>query len=147
VNAQGKHVPTGVSEPINRKFAENFTEHYAELAEREPVFADLQNIFDLALVAALCRQEHLHDRADWNPEVFAPGGAYQPAAVPAAKTIESVLAHRVYGGTDIVVQVAGGVQANLVAMARDKAMAKESADLPRRANLPAGRWWWDGGAP
>ena len=29
VNSQGQHVPTGVSEPINRMFAQNFTNHYA----------------------------------------------------------------------------------------------------------------------
>lgn len=146
VNAHGKHVPTGVSEPINRKFAENFTEHYAELAARDPVFADLQNIFDLALVAALCRQEHLFDKADWNLGVFAAGGAYQPAVVPAARVIDSVLAHRVYGGSNIVVQVAGGVEANLAAIASDKSLARESADLPYQTNLPAERWWWDGEA-
>lgn len=148
VNSQGKHLPTGVSEPVNRRFAENFTNHYTDLAKREPVFAELQNIFDLALVAAVCRTERLHDRARWELGVFAPGGAYRPATGNAPRVIESVVNHRVYGGTDIVVQVAGGVQADLSAMARDERLSHESEDLqnlPQRAGLPAGRWWWDGG--
>jgi hypothetical protein len=148
VNAQGKHLPTGLSEPVNRQFAENFTRHYAELAEREPVFADLRNIFDMALVAALCRQERLHERADWEWGAFAPGGAYRPTEATAPKVIESVINHRVYGGKDIVVQVAGGVQADLAAVARDASLSQESAelgDLPRRARLPEARWWWDSG--
>lgn len=148
VNSQGQHLPTGISEPVNRQFAENFTRHYSELAEREPVFADLRNIFDMALVAALCRQERLHERADWELGAFARGGAYRPAVATAPKVIESVINHRVYGGKDIVVQVAGGVQADLAAVARDASLSQESAelgDLPRRAPLPAARWWWDSG--
>lgn len=146
INAQGQNLPTGISEPINRLFAENFTRNYAELAAREPVFADLQNVFDMALVAALCRQERLHDRVDWNLGVFAPDGAYRPAVVPAPQVIESVVNHRVYGGKEIVVQVAGGVQANLMEVARDKKLAQESAklgNLSRATAFPKERWWWD----
>lgn len=146
VNAQGQHVPTGVAEPINRQFAENFTREYSKLSEREPVFADLRNIFDMALVAAVCQQEHLYERSGWNQGVFAANGAYRPAEVYAPSTIESVINHKVYGGKDIVVQVAGGVQVDHREMARDKALEQESAKLNglvRHDKLPEGRWWWD----
>src|SRR4029450_2298476 len=124
VNAQGQHVPTGVSEPVNRLFAENFTRHYNELAQRDLVLADMRNIFDMGLVAALCREEGLHEKSGWDLGVFAAGGAYHPAVVSAPTVVESVMNHRVYGGKDIVVQVAGGVQADVAAMARDKKLAK-----------------------
>ncbi|MGE5192187.1 MAG: DUF1598 domain-containing protein [Deltaproteobacteria bacterium] len=149
VNSQGEHVPTGISEPVNRRFAENFTRHYDELAQRDPVFADLRNLFDMALVAALCRQEKLHDKASWDLGVFAPGGMYHPAVVNSPTVVESVMNHKVYGGKDIVVQVAGGVQADVVALARDKSIAKEDAGLDKVGSrgknpaLPEGRWWWD----
>lgn len=151
ISAQGKHLPTGISEPVNRLFAQNFTTNYNELAERDPVFADMRNIFDMALVAALCRVEGLHDKADWDLGAFAPEGAYQPAKVYAPKEVESVINHRVYGGKDIVVQVAGGVQADVVAIVKDKALAKSDEgvkDVARRGKLPKlpeGRWWWDAG--
>jgi hypothetical protein len=150
LNSQGQHVPTGKSEPVNLRFVENLTNHYNELAQRDPVFADLRNIFDMALVAALCRQEHLHQRADWDLGTFAPNGDYQPAIVQAPTVVESVLNHRAYnGGRDIVVQVAGGVQADIAGMARDQSIAKEDAGLNAVAKrgknlaLPEGRWWWD----
>ncbi len=150
VNSQGQHVPTGVSEPVNLRFAQNFTQKYNELAQRDLVFADMRNIFDMALVAALCRQENLHEKAGWNLGVFAPAGAYQPVAVQAPTVVESVMNHRVYnGGKDIVVQVAGGVQADVAAMARDAKLAKEDASLDKVGQnaknpaLPRGRWWWD----
>jgi hypothetical protein len=149
VNAHGQHVPTGVSEPMNRLFAQNFTNHYGELAQRDPVFADMQNIFDLGMVAALCRQEHLHERARWNLGAFAPDGAYRVTEVAAPKAVESVINHRVYNGRDIVVQVAGGVRADLLSVAQDKTLAIEAPAVEQvrlRAkilSLPVGRWWWD----
>jgi hypothetical protein len=150
LNSQGQHVPTGNSEPVNRQFVENFTRHYNELAQRDPVFADLRNIFDMALVAALCRQEHLHQRAGWDLGAFAPGGDYHPAVVQAPTVVESVMNYRAYnGGRDIVVQVAGGVQADIAGIARDQSIAKEDAGLDevakrgKNAALPEGRWWWD----
>ncbi len=151
VTAQGKHMPTGIAEPVNRAFAENFTKNYAALCEREPVFTDLRNIFDMALAAALLRQEGLHERAGWDLGAFASAGEYHPAQVYAPKVVDSVINHKVYGGKDIVVQVAGGVQADVLAIARDKQLARESSDLgsigSRKAPvaIPEGRWWWDAG--
>ncbi|MGQ0634723.1 MAG: DUF1598 domain-containing protein [Planctomycetaceae bacterium] len=151
VSAQGQHVPTGVAEPVNRAFAQNFTRHYGELAKREPVFADLRNIFDMALAAALVRQEGLHERVGWNLGAFSPTGAYRPATVATPKVVESVINHRVYGGRDIVVQVAGGVQAEVATLAGDAKLAHESAELEKLAArgaprpVDSGRWWWDAG--
>ncbi len=149
LTAEGKHLPTGMSEPINRQFAQNFTDHYGDLAARDLVFADMQNIFDLSLVAALIRHERLNDRAGWNMGAFAANGAYQPAVVPVPREIDSVVNHKVYNGKDIVVQVAGGVRADVVAVVKDPQKATEAPQLAKVAEkadapkLPAGRWWWD----
>jgi len=104
----------------------------------------------MALVAALCRQEHLHQRANWELGAFGPSGDYHPAVVQAPTVVESVMNHRAYnGGRDIVVQVAGGVQADIAAIARDQSITKEDAGLDEVAKrgknpaLPEGRWWWD----
>jgi hypothetical protein len=81
--------------------------------------------------------------------VFAPHGEYHVAVVQAPETVESVLNHRVYRGRDIVVQVAGGVRADILAAVHDKQLSQEAPELrrvPQNAkakSLPAGRWWWD----
>jgi hypothetical protein len=63
------------------------------------------------------------------------------------REIDSVVNHKVYNGRDIVVQVAGGVRGDLLAVVNDPAVAKESQELVRlnaaAPQLPAGRWWWD----
>lgn len=146
----GKRVATGKSEPINREFASNFTEHYEQLAERDPIFADLQGVFDLSLVAAMLHREGLDARVGWNRGVFAVNGAYRTSAFPVPAEVDSVVNHRVYNGRDVVVQVAGGVRADVFATLTEQAQQTESdrldgvvAQARPQSDLPAGRWWWD----
>jgi len=149
ITSEGKRIHTGKSEATNRLFAENFTKHYADLAARDLVFADLQNIFDLSLVAALIEHEGLADRAEWDLGAFARGGEYRPAAFAPAQTVMSVVNHRVYNGKDVVVQVAGGVRGDLVSLVKDPGIVREAARLAnfvergKAPQLPEGRWWWD----
>ncbi len=146
LTAEGERVQTGQSEPVNQQFAANFTEHYNELAAREPVFADLQGIFNLALVAAIIDREQVGESMG---ESFATTGAYSPARYWTPREADTVVNHRVYNGRDIVVQVAGGVQADVLA-ALDAAEVENAdpaldkvTDLATAPTLPAGRWWWD----
>lgn len=145
INAQGQRVQSGKSEPVNRLFAQNFTKHYLALARRDPVFADLQNVFDLSLVAALIQQERLDRRADWDRGAFAIGKRYAPATYDAPQTVMSVANHRLYNGKDIVIQVAGGVRGDLLAVVRDRAVLRPGIRLGAAAPQPVaeGRWWWD----
>ncbi|MCA9089841.1 MAG: DUF1598 domain-containing protein [Planctomycetaceae bacterium] len=145
----GQRVATGKAEPVNQQFAQNFTEHYMELVKRDPIFADLKGVFDLALVSALLHHEGVDDSLGWEGGVFAANGEYQPAAYPAPRQCDSVVNHRVYNGRDIVVQVAGGVRADLLAIVKDQNLVHESPRLDQVSNeskapqLPEGRWWWD----
>ena len=62
----GRRVHTGQSDLLNQQFADNFTAHFADLAARYPVYAELQNIFDLALVSALIKSEGLAEQVGWH---------------------------------------------------------------------------------
>ena len=149
LTADGKHLPTGQSETTNRLFAQNFTANYDKLAARDLVFADTQNVFDLALVSALIQHENLDDKAKWDMGSFAPNGAYTPARYAVPKEVESVVNHRVYGGKYIVVQAAGGVKGDVMSVVKSKELNTESprlgnvAQSAKASELPAGRWWWD----
>lgn len=146
---KGERVGTGQADATNRTFAANFTQHYAELAQRDIAFADLQNVFDLALVAALLKNEGIANRIGWEAGSFASHGMYEPAVYAAPREVESVANHRVYRGKDIVVQVAGGVRGDLMSVVRDREVMKPSTTLKDMtahaapSNQPQGRWWWD----
>lgn len=149
VKTDGSRIHTGKASPVNELFAKNFTEHYNELAKRDLVFAELQNVFDLGMVAALLQSEHLAQKAHWAAGCFGIDGSYETVKVPASKTVESVINHRVYNDTNVVVQVAGGVRGDVLTLARQTQLHQEASELkaiPAQAKpvkLPAGRWWWD----
>lgn len=149
LTARGERVPTGKAEATNRAFAERFTAGYEALAGEDLVFAELRNVFDLALAAALIRAEGLDARAEWDRGVFAVGGAYEPATYAPARTVETAANHRVYSGTEVVVQVAGGVQADLLGLLKDTSVYRtairtgEAVAAVQAATAPETRWWWD----
>jgi hypothetical protein len=149
ITSQGQRVETGKAEPVNQLFAANFTQNYADLARRDTVFADLQGVFDLALVAALLQHERVDERIAWDLGVFAVDGGYRPASYAVPKETDTVVNHRVFGGKDIVVQVAGGVRADLMSVLTNPDKNQPSPRLAgvaqnsRATKLPEGRWWWD----
>jgi hypothetical protein len=149
ITPDGQRVQTGKADPINLMFAANFTANYAELAKRDLVFADLQNVFDLALVAALIRHEKLDRKTGWNGGAFSYGGRYETATYEPVKTVMSVSNHRVYNGKDVVIQVAGGVRADLMSVVKNGSLRNAAPRLgsmltnARAPKLPDGRWWWD----
>ncbi|HWL10838.1 MAG TPA: DUF1598 domain-containing protein [Planctomicrobium sp.] len=149
LTASGERVSTGKSETINQQFAENFTAKYDELAKHDPVFAELRGIFDLALVAAIIQNHQLDQKVNWDRGSFAQGGNYHPVRYQAPKQTNSIVNHRVYNGTDIVLQVAGGVRGDVQAILNDANLQQESPRLnavatkSKAPELPSNRWWWD----
>lgn len=149
VKKDGTREQTGKASPVNQAFASNFTQHYPELAKQDLVFAELQNVFDMGMVAALLQTEHVADRAQFKLGAFAIDGAYKSQTVTPAKSVDSVVNHRLYNGRNIVVQVAGGVRGDTWNLAKDPELHREASELqsvPAQAKpskLPADRWWWD----
>ena len=68
--ANGQQVHTGNSDVLNQQFAHSFTKHFAELAVKYPIYAELQNLCDIALVGALMRSENLPDKVRWHMLYF-----------------------------------------------------------------------------
>ncbi len=144
ITEQGKRVSTGKANQTNQMFAKAFTEKYEELASVDPVFADLQNVFDLSLVAALIKKYQLDKKAGWSHGVFLKNGGYNPTVYTAVKTAESASNHRVYNRKNVIIQVAGGVKGDLMSVVNDRNIVKKSSKkLVDRPALPEGRWWWD----
>jgi hypothetical protein len=146
--AQGRRVHTGQSEPLNRQFAERFTAHFVELADKHPIYAELRNVFDLALVMALVEHDHLAERVGWKPTLLLDAERLRLPAGPVPRQVDSVINHRVMsGGRKVIAGVSGGVVvATSDAMKQRSidqtgALAKQHGDAP--ANLDASAWWWD----
>jgi len=79
LTARGRRVHTGKSERLNREFARRFTKHFDDLCAMYPVYAELQNVFDLSLAAALIVRQGLADRVAWHMTCFGDPRQYAPA--------------------------------------------------------------------
>lgn len=149
VGAAGTRTPTGKATRANAKFAELFTKHLPALADQDVVFADLENIFDLAMVSALINSHGLADQVGWTAEAFGRHGDYQIQEVAVPTELMTAAHHKVYSGGSIVIQVAGGVRGNVSELLNDrnKQVIRTELDMESTKATPLGqqngRWWWD----
>ena len=153
LTAQGERVHTGASDELNREFARNFTTHFKALATKYPVYAELQNVFDLALVAALVRAEDLPGIVGWHLTHFGNPDAYQVQLSVAPSEVDSVINHltsRVGKRRHFIVGVSGGVSVDTGRLVEPQAIQLDTYGLlkgdragatPRDLSREA--WWWD----
>lgn len=147
---RGERVHTGKSDELTARFARSFTKHFERLAEKYPVYAELQNIFDLALVAAIMRAEDLPSQAAWHMTHFGDEQAYRVHLGVAPSEVDTVINHRVVGGNQILAGVSGGVAFRPQPLVQPDAIrtdatgdlaADRKTSTPQK--LPQGVWWWD----
>jgi Protein of unknown function (DUF1598) len=151
LTAAGEQVHTGNSEPLNEQFAHNFTKHFEQMAVKYPIYAELQNLCDIALVGAILRSEQLPDKVHWHMLYFLDPKRYVVPQSAAPKTVETVMNYRVVNGENILVGVSGGVRIDPSKFVTPAAMktddygllkATHSVAMPK--NDPSReRWWWD----
>lgn len=147
---RGERVHTGKADELTSEFAHSFTKHFGELAARYPVYAELKNVFDLAVAAALLNAEDLPGQAGWHMTHFLDPQGYRVGLGVAPGEVETIINHRVFHGTQIVAGVSGGVAVaprSLVARQAiktdDGGLLSTQHDSHAPAKVPTRGWWWD----
>ena len=146
---RGQRVHTGKSDDLNSQFAQSFTKHFAALADKYPVYAELRNIFDLALVAGIVRSEDLGQQARWHATHFGTEGAYEPRLDHAPREVETIVNYRVVRNKHIVAGISGGVSVDTGALVGKNTKTDDyGVLLAERANstptkVAPRHWWWD----
>ncbi len=150
LTAEGKRIHPGTSDELNQQFAHSFTVHFAELCDKYPIYAELRNVFDLALVGALVREEKLADQAGWHMTCFGDPEVFGVELGHAPSKVETVVNHRVVNRVHVLAGVSGGVRVDPASLVKPDAMKVDrEGDLARRQStaapkqLPAEAWWWD----
>jgi hypothetical protein len=124
-------------------WAERFTAKYDELSIQLPVFAELQNCMDLAVVAALIAKEDLRSAAGFPMELLLDGKRLPTGAWFTPQTIPSQ-ASAVARGRETIVSVSGGVEFDPWAIVQQTEETATLTALRTKAAPPAEpRWWWD----
>ena len=148
LSSQGLRVHTGQSERLNREFAQSFTDHFAELAKLYPVYAELDNLFRLAIVAAVLKHEDIPSRVNWPMRFWLTEEKYRVPHGRAPREVLSVVNHRVINRKYVIAAVSGGVSfrpADLYARGfksggiRIRKMSQPRNDSKKKH----ASWWWD----
>ncbi len=145
VQADGTVRGTGQQDPTAKQWADSMTAKYGELAKKEPIFAELRNVMDMCIVAALIEREDLCGLAggasfplltgkqsgvaleNWNPLTTLP-------------TQCSVLKI----GRNYVITASGGVQIESWEVASKSEVDPATSKTHAKATKPDGSaWWWN----
>ncbi|MGE0537011.1 MAG: DUF1598 domain-containing protein [Pirellulales bacterium] len=140
----GQKQRTGQASPMAQRWADNFTKHYPELEERLPIFAELSNVMDLAIVAALISKERLPERADCSLPTLVGSDSLPAAEFEAPRQVDSK-ASFFKKGSNWIISASGGVLINSWEMAA-KTAPDGGALTPVREKASAGAstaWWWN----
>ncbi|MEN6457460.1 MAG: DUF1598 domain-containing protein [Thermoguttaceae bacterium] len=143
VTASGAMQHSGKANRIAQKWADRMTEKYPELAVADPIFGQLQNCMELAVVGALIAKDRLTQKAGNNLASLLESSSVKLEAFNPPKQVKS-MASIVEKGRHPIISVSGGVAINSwfvidkittsenVAAVRAKAAPTETAD-----------WWWN----
>ena len=141
LDAAGTRQSTGQVNPIAQKWADNMTARYDELALAEPIFGQLRNCIDLAVVGALIRRYDLVNRTQAGlPALLSPQGL-QTAQLAAPKHVESKSTLARLGRQWAV--ACGGVQINPWNIIETAEETDALASVRNRSAEARSERWWD----
>ncbi|MFW6172068.1 MAG: DUF1598 domain-containing protein [Planctomycetota bacterium] len=149
---QGKRIHTGESDIHGIKFARSFTTRFEILADKYPVYAELRNIFDLALICGILRAEDLPAQVGWKMTHFSNQDACHVPLQSTPREIDSVINMVNVNQRRFLVGVSGGVSVdtnNLLSVHAVKVDSQRLMDaavdqaVPHQNDLPPNAWWWD----
>jgi hypothetical protein len=136
----GQREPTGETNPVAQRWADAMTAKYDELAVAEPVFGQLQNCIDVALLAALVESEGLAAKAGLSLDVLR-GQTVPQYYVPKEVDSQASLVRK-RGGS--MISVSGGVKINLRALLDKPERTKRLQPIRDEAKLAEhADWWWN----
>ncbi len=150
-DAAGRRSDAAFTRQSTQVFAKQFTEKFPELVKQMPVFSELQNLFDLAVLTALIKREGLSQKANWQPNLFLDDQRAPVLRSPVPKHTKTVLNMKMSNRGIAMALLSGGVVIDSQqVLQKTSASTQTSAEVSgRRAketppmNLENNRWWWD----
>ena len=144
VDANGNRQDAPSTHVSLEKYAQQFTEKIPDLAEKVPAIAQLQNMVDLLVVAAVIEQSRAAGRLKWQTLALHEEQRLAVQAFGIPKETSSIVKVRMAGSRTVLGLIAGGVS---VTPRRILADAKPgsgtvSLELPVRPDQNSS-WWWD----
>ena len=147
VMPDGRRLDAKRADGASRSFTQTFTKKYPEIAARNPVYAQLRALIDLAVVAAYMQEHDAYGKAQWNAGTLRDERAYRIERLETPREVETAI-NAVWRGNKLITPIGGGVTMH-PRMALDSPnlllddTGEVAATRAAAKDLPAGRWWWD----
>ena len=143
IRQSGNIEHSGKASAAAQKWTELMTEKYPQLAVAEPIFGELQNCMELAVVGALVAKERLAEKAGNSFPTLLESSELKFDVFNSPKQVDSK-ASVMKKGRNWIISASGGVAINSWMIA-DKAKVDASVE-PVRAKAAAkesANWWWN----
>ncbi|GIW96082.1 MAG: hypothetical protein KatS3mg110_4123 [Pirellulaceae bacterium] len=134
----------GQTSPLAEKWARLMTEKYDELSVKMPIFAELRNLMDMCVVAAIIEMHDLRGLAQCDlPLLYGKTGELPTENWNAPKTVDTVCTFAPTRGGWLVT-TAGGVQIESWPLAEKAAVESQLDSYQVDARRPEeNAWWWN----
>ncbi len=130
-------------------FCSSFTKNYDKIAALDPVFGELKNCLDLAVLAALIQSKDFYGVSGLTLDVLGSEEKLSIATLNTVKQVESVVT-AVIRNNQLITPVSGGVLVRPLEEIRDEAISVDTTgktealrDKVKLSNLQENQWWWD----
>jgi hypothetical protein len=143
----GQRMGADKADKASKTFTETFTKKYPDIAARNPVYAQLRNLIDLAVAAAYLQEHDAYGKAGWGAETLRDEKAFAIETLPPPVEVETAI-NAVWRGNRLLTPIGGGVTLH-PRMALDAAnlLSDESGGVGKAraetATLPKTGWYWD----
>jgi hypothetical protein len=143
ITPEGKRVETGKTSPAAQKWADMMTQQYDALSGRDTVFAELRNLMDMCVVAALIQKEQLAEKAGLSiPLLLESNSEMKIGSGNAPKSVAPQISY-LKGKDAFIVTASGGVAVESWQVADKKEIVAEVGQVREKAarNERKSLWW------
>jgi hypothetical protein len=141
VATTGKVEHSGKADPTAQKWADLMTQKYSDLAVADPVFGELQNCMDLAIVGALIVKANLPEKAGYDLPTLTSSPAVKTDVFNAPKQVASI-ASVLNKAKGRLMSISGGVAINSWAIADKVTTNDKVASVREKAAFANNAGWW-----
>lgn len=148
VNADGTRGRSGSGNRASDAYCLSFTKNYKRIAEATPVYAQLQNLMDMAIVAAYIQHQDYYDQAGWDLGVMADEAKYAVETSAAPTQVEAAV-NVVFKRGMLMTPIGGGVAMHPADALKsnhiryDDRGTVSQIQSQTKVELEDGQWWWD----
>jgi hypothetical protein len=140
----GRRTKSVKADLVSQAWADNFTKKYDKLAIADPVFGQLRNCMQLAIVAALIVKEDLTGKAGYSMPMLLDPADVAVEKLTAPKQVKSIVKALKLNRRDWLVSTSGGVAINSYAVIqKPKENRSLTALRQKTVGKEAATWWWN----